>query len=616
MAYLDQTATSSFADLESKLVAWLDPISGVDQKCEILRAATSILVEQKKPYQTIAGVLVTSWLQSQNVPEDHRRDFEALAPSLLDPLLDAIEHSEGRVHGSARLWASRALRAIPRTDGSAVATIAKRSCGWLRTVSREIDPRRIGDEEFEKRRSTRFMERVGRDSSGPITVAGTELELVNHSSDTLARVVPSIIWGFPLAPVLAVFETAAAAFAVADASAAWDGLRWVCLLNELDPDETETSLRRLSDAIRQRTPEPGLHAGLPSRISALLLWLTGREEDEEVAASIDPDFYRPRSYETDYLRQPAGSVFFPLERRHARLTLSSDALHMQHRILRVGDLWLDPDLRPPATFVAEITEQARHVDVTKLTRRNARTREDIEFAQLEPALARCAPRSLASLMRRKLQRMVDCPADSRYWLAIHATDYILLTSDTEASAARTLRLSGREPDNSNEDIVSSYLLLLEIANLDARQQFERVIQAELNFVMLDFRDVIRRPDPNDIDLLVDKYRFESPIRQHLLLLLLSLRPVQLNEEAWHWIHDSTQSAESAESKVAAFEVLGSAELAPIWSKTICRRLVVEPHGRDTGKSLWDACVYRGDLRHAIRSNRVEDRAMAFDRSCA
>ena len=444
LAYLNQTAASSFADLESKLVAWLDPISGVDQKCEILRAATSILVEQKKPYQTIAEVLVTSWLQSQNVPESHRRDFEALAPSLLDPLLDAIEHSEGRVHGSARLGASRALRAIPRTDGSALATIVKRSCRWLRTVSREIDPRRIGDEEFEKRRSTRFMERVGRDSSGPITVAGIELELVNHSSDTLPRIVPSIIWGFPLAPVLAVFETAAAAFAVADASAAWDGLRWVCLLNELDPHETETSLRRLSDAVRQRTSEPGLHAGLPSRISALLLWLTGREEDEEVAASIDPDFYRPWSYETDYLRQPDRSVFFPLERRHARLTLSNQALRMQHRVLRVGDLWLDPDLRPPTTFVAEITEQSTHVDVTQLTRRDSRTREDIEFEQLEPALARSAPRTLALLLRSKLQRMVDCPPSSRYWLAIHATDHILLTRPTEANATRMLRLRHRE----------------------------------------------------------------------------------------------------------------------------------------------------------------------------
>ena len=239
------------------------------------------LVEQGSTERSIACVLVTSWLQSQNVPDQHLHDLVALAPSLLDALLDAIEHSDDHVHGSARLWASYALRAVPRTNEAALKKIVSRSCRWLRVVSRDVDPRRTGDAEFEKRRSTRFMKRIGRDSSGPIRVAGIELELVDRSTGNASRMVPVIVEGFPLVRLMDVLGTAAAALAVADTNAAWNGLRWLCLLNTIDPDETASWLQRLSTAVRQRSPEPGLHVDLPRRISALLLWLTGREQDDE-----------------------------------------------------------------------------------------------------------------------------------------------------------------------------------------------------------------------------------------------------------------------------------------------------------------------------------------------
>ena len=558
LVHLDQACGSSYLALDEKLATWLDPIAGFDQRSEILRAALSILIEQGNAQQSIARVLLRSWLQSQNMPDEHLQDLVALAPSLLDALLDAIEQSDGRVHGSARLWASYALRAVPRTSETVLAKLVKRSCRWLRVVSREIDPRRPADDEYEKRRSTRFMERIGRDSSGPIKVIGIELELVDRSSSNAARMVPLIVEGFPLVRLLEVFETAAATLAVADTSAAWGGLRWLCLLNEVDPDETASSLQRLSTTIRKRTPEPGLHIGFPLRISALLLWLTGREKDDEVASSIDPDFYRPWTYAKDYLPQPDRS-FFPLERRHAPLTLRSQEFRLQYRVQRVGDLWLDPEFRPPKTFVSEFTEHARQFDVTKLTRRPARTGEDIEFEQLEPALARCAPRTLTWLMTRKLQRMADSPTESRYWLAIRATDHILLTRCPEANAARMLRLSGTMSDKNEDAIVSSNLLLLEIANLDARRQFDSVIQAELDFVPIEFRYVVRRPGPNDIDLLLDKYGNGTSKQKHLFLLLLSLRSVELNDTAWNWVHDSTQIVEDTKNRAAAFEILDSSD---------------------------------------------------------
>jgi len=64
LAQLTERGAESFDILETELGQWLDPIAGLDQRAEILRAAVSILVEQGLATDTpIAGVLVTAWLQ-------------------------------------------------------------------------------------------------------------------------------------------------------------------------------------------------------------------------------------------------------------------------------------------------------------------------------------------------------------------------------------------------------------------------------------------------------------------------------------------------------------------------------------------------------------------------
>ena len=191
-------------------------------------------------------------------------------------------------------------------------------------------------------------------------------------------------------------------------------------------------------------------------------------------------------------------------------------------------------------------------------------------------------------MRCKLQDMAHCPAESRYWLATHATDHLLLTRAIDANAARVLRLSGSESDKTNEDVVSADLLLLEIANLDVRRQLDYAIQAGLDFVPLEFRDVLRRPDADDIDQLVDRYRDGSPKQQRLLLLLLSLRPVELNVKARGWIHESARSTEDTEARVAAFGILSSADRLQFgrtlfsdgWSWSLTEHVLVNHIGTD------------------------------------
>ena len=76
-------------------------------------------------------MLLTAWLQAQNVTDAHREEIVALASDLPGALLDAVEYSDTDVHESARHWAVQALRAIPRTDDAALRVIVERTRCWV-----------------------------------------------------------------------------------------------------------------------------------------------------------------------------------------------------------------------------------------------------------------------------------------------------------------------------------------------------------------------------------------------------------------------------------------------------------------------------------------------------
>lgn len=538
--YLDQVTPPKFDNLNAELTKWLDPIAGLDEQTEILRAAVSILVEQgcvaKAP---VPGVLVTAWLQSQNIPDEHRQELADLAPQLPNALLDAVEHSDSHAHDSARFWAVNALSKISRDDSAVLDMIVEQSCRWLSVVSCDGD-----------RQSDRLKRLIGSDTLGPITVIGVELEQVDQSFNLLKAVVPLIIEGFPLANALPIFETAAVALAVGDRSSCWDGLKWLCLLNEVDSDETATALRGLSEEISRRQPEQGVHPDLPKRIAALLLWLTGQDEDEDAAVSMDPGIDRPLTYEKDYLPQP-GRSWFPLERRHAQSVLTDTELPLHFRIQRTAELWLDPSFEPPASFVEEVRVAATCIDVEKLNRHGDLTSEDYDFERLEPVLARCAPDLLADLIRRKMRSMATCPPESRHWSSIHATGHLVLAGEDEAAAARALRLSGGDGD---DDHTANDLLLVEIRDLDAQDQFDKLIHADLKYISTKFAKILRPPTPADIDALIARYADGSLKQQRDLLTLLSIHPVELTDAAWSWVERCTECQDN-DSRGFAFRIL-------------------------------------------------------------
>ena len=468
LQHLDRQSSTNFEATDGKLTRWLDPIAGYDQTAEILRAAVSILIEQGRGAMPVTGVLLTAWLHAQNVSDEHRQEITSLASRLPGALLDAIEYSDTDIHESARDSAVKALGGIPKDDNNAVEVIVERTRRWMGTVYRDIDSKRNRSDDQKKWRSDVLLKLIGTDAAGTISVAGVELSLVDQYPGLVKSTVPSILEGFPLRKVMPIFEAAATALAAGDHSGCWDSLKWLCLLNEVDPEETAEGLRDLSKKVLSRIPEPGIHTDLQKRVAALLLWLTGSEQDDKVAADLNPAIGRGFNYKRDYLSNPRRSMF-TLERRHASDVLQDSSLAVQSRVKRVGELWLDPTFVPSDDFVSELRGFAANVNVEKLNRTMGPTVDDLNFEELLPALARFAPELLASLIRRKLRSLETCPVEFRYWSAISATTHFLLSGEAEATAARKLRLRAGDDGSNNEAYAASQLLMIEIRNEKSRK---------------------------------------------------------------------------------------------------------------------------------------------------
>ncbi|HEY5778599.1 MAG TPA: hypothetical protein VIT00_07655, partial [Terrimicrobiaceae bacterium] len=550
LSHLAAIPTQTFDAINFEVSQWLDPIAGLDQHAEILRAAVSILVERNdSAFTVITSVLVTAWLQTQNIGDKHRRELAALAGSLLSPLLDAIEHSDGSVNASARLWAVNALRAIPRSDGAALTTIVNRIQTWFLVVSRDFDDPLDTNEELKNLRAKHFISRVGEYFSGPRRVLGLPLSFVDRDDGVLGQTAPSILEGFPLALAMPVFEAAAVALAVAGRNGGWDGLTWLCLLNECDSDETAVELRNLSARVLKRLPEPGINPALPSRVASLVLLLTGFEIDEETANWIDPGIDRFLTYEKDYLPKP-GQSFFPLERRHAEAVLLDTELTLHFRIQRTKELWLDPTFKPPPAFIEEVRAAATHIDVEKLNRSMGRTIEDDHFEDIRPVLARCAPDLLADIARRILQSFGTCPSESRHWNAIHATDQFVMVDGRESVPAQVLRTSARAGDEDHETFAASQFLILEIWNLSASEQIAALVEANLKCIINGFSQILKAPSPEEVDRLVARFSEGTSKQQRDLLILLSIHPVAFNDYAWAWAEGFARSTHDNERGLA------------------------------------------------------------------
>ena len=536
LTHLERLNRETASNLQAELDEWLDPIADLEERGELLRAACSIMAErdQGTPPE-IAGLLVAAWLQSQNLPDGHAAEATRLGIDLTEGFLLAIEKSSASSHALARSIATQAIRAIPSASKETYRQIVDAGARWMSRVSLDVSPKHEGHEQMDAERSKRFMDRVGSDQPGNLTVLGCALELEKRVDIELQQTIATLLDGRPLAGAVGTFLPAAIAAAIRHRYEVWEDLKWLCLLNEVDPDETAAALRLLADDVSERTTEEGVNPLLPRRVAALLMRLSGMEEDEGPASDMDPGIDRFWNYEDDYLNDP-GKSLFRLERRHAAAALADRSIPLRNRIQKGHDFILDPTFELPPEFVKDVKIAATAFDMSKVDVGRSRTSEDISFATLQPAVARCDPASLADMYGRKLMGYADRPVETFDASAWSATDPALLVDREMAEGCQNLRERSKGAPSYNSTSPSS-LLLAEIIPLAPAEQLTHVLAADLEWILLDFENVLREVGATDIDALLDANRDEPQRLKNLLCLLSSADVSDLNDSAWSLIEE-------------------------------------------------------------------------------
>lgn len=531
---LEEHCAQGKVNVSNALLSFLDPIAGLDERAEILRAAVSISVERELVAATeVVTTLVSAWLQTQNIPEGHQDDLFRIAGYLVGPLLTVVDEAGEGGHRATQLLAVNALRAVDKNDEAALSQIIQFAANWLRHVPRGTNSLANQDESAEKARSAAYINRVGVDQNGPHTVLGVPLTLVDRWSKHATSFIPAILEGFTLHKAAPIFEALALHHAVRGHGEQWDAMKWLVLFNPRDYEKTVKMLRSLSEAVKVRTEESGVHPQLKFRAAALLLWLIGTDTDDVEASRITPKgFYKGISYAEDYLKDPANSLF-ELEYRHADSVLAQADIPIGRRIDRASRFLTDPTFTPPTRFAIDINQNLASINPSQLDRERSNPL-DYKFKSIEIALARCEQHALAKLHRAKIASYASRPPEARTTTARNANQLLLLADSDARDAAKALRLGAAAPDEAEETFVRNQLLLLEILDLSAVEQITVAIEAAPRYYYYsELRPVLKQLRVDEMDCLVAQYA-DDPTASLALLHLIVARPVSLGGAAWQW----------------------------------------------------------------------------------
>ena len=486
----DKSAAESREELET----FFQPANNHDEEAEIVRAAVSIaLAMQLAEYDAPLGALCSWWVQCQNLPNDHLEELAGLAPELVEPLLDAIERSEGHAASSPRYRAVNVLRCVDNTDRATARAIATRGTRWLE---------RISAESWLRPGPKRLESRIGTSDEGRRTVLGREVEVVSDGDEDPAVAAAQLLQDRPLVEAIDFLEAGALHLAITGGS--HEEQSWLNLTNGVDPTETAKLLRLRSDDMARCNPEPGVHRDLGRRVAAILLRRTGYEEDAVRALAVEPGLDRRPSYAKDYVADPTTSTFYPLERRHAEGALRRRDVSLRSRIERSAAFLVDPSLSIPETFAAEAVAAANALDRDAMSTGRSRTIEDLTWRHLTLVLARCAPEELAHIERQRLRGFARREGEGRYGAALTAPDAMLLVGDAERAALQELR--ERTPDDKDGDewLVQSNLLLVETQGETADDQLRRVLAADPDGIDASLAFACAPPSPGMQDDLVER----------------------------------------------------------------------------------------------------------------
>ena len=565
--------------VHQELGEWLDPIERLDQTAEILRAAVAILVAQGRAEQPpIPSAVVTTWLHTQNAPETHRQEVIDQAKEFPTALLDAIEKSNSLTHNASRRIAMLALRSVSRQDAETMEKIFSRVTGWLSVIS--LTTRHDADATSVPEWSSKhFISRIDTDREGWVTILGCSFQLVIHEAPYCKAVIPAIIEGFPLAMAQSVFEAFAIHESVALGQSLWNDFRWITCFEGNDCRPTAAALRDLANDIASRPVEAGIDANLPGVVARRLLLLTGNEKDEEEAAKLLQVDAASRG-DPAYVGGLTSSLL-PIDVRCREIMMRDAGPELCSQAQSLSDLWADPSFQPSQDLIDVVLDEAAQVDVTELVHNAGRTREELFFDAMIPAMARCCPHILSDIARQRLHALASCAPYARFRGAWEGTDHYLLADDVAAAAARALRCSSTDDDDGREAHAAANLLFLELFNLPFCEQCRALIDADLKYIPADFATVLNRARRQDIDVLVDKYGSGSPKEQYDLLSVLSLLPwgsangTLLSAGARSWLERAALHQEDR-SRQLAFKTLFCVDPKRFGQLLSARRWTWEP----------------------------------------
>lgn len=534
------------------LYTWLDPISGLDQRAEILRAAVSIIVEREvQTTSHVSTTLLSEWLASQNIPEQHESDLVRLASFLVAPLLGTIEREGEAAQRTARLWAVNALRSTSRENEEIRSAVISRAVLWLKTISRDVNQR--DEEPQDEARASRLVQRIGADIDGHRTVLGIAIELVKNKHILHEALIPLLLEGYPLAQALPVFELAALTLAIRRQNELWTEFKWLCLFNTVDFAETANAIRTSADEMLRRLPETGIHPELAGRCSALLLWLSGEESNEVYASACETPLDKA-DYAKDYLSDPGRSMY-RLERRHADEVLCDATLPVRSRADRTRSFWSDPEFVAPDVFRQDAAANLLKIDVLQLDCQRSPSPIDHFLEQSLPAMARAAPEALIDIIRQKHVSLSQRPDNT---IAISSAKFsreFLLFDADGAETARGIRLAQKPVQpaegaaDSDETVMANHLLLIEIASQSPLEQAASIIDAALPVVYLDLLEALQPLSSNNMEELVTRFG-QSDEKASLDLLDILAVQHSLSDGAWDWLeHQLAVPSTSARSKV-------------------------------------------------------------------
>ena len=542
--------------LEVVLARWLDPLGATSAAADVVAAAMSIAVAKRLPASScILPVLVKALLQSQNVQDSHRLQAVALAPAIFRGLLETVEHSSSRSQASARRWALQALRGTPAVNMPAWNAINDKLVTWVAHVTCPTAEEVAQSDSSGKHQFDRLIERIGTGAAGVQPVMGVPVRVHLRETEDLADSVPGLLLGKPLVPAVRVLVAAAVTASISiGGRSAWEGFKWLVMLNPVDPDETVALLAGLADVALGTCGGPGVHPELPMRVAALLLWMAGDETHEHRANALRVSFEAGWDYDKHYLADPVRS-WFALERRHLDLLWRDGTLPLLLRLQRGQAFLPDPSIGADKKFVQALETACDGFDISTLDTNISLTSEDHTFRDIEPGLARLAPRALAGLVRRRLCGLAVRIGEPRHWASVRAPRFVLLADAPAAAAAKALRLNPPVPPGSEEAFVQSQLLEIELPHAGAREQLDTLVEARDAHLTLKLLSFLQPTDAGTLANFLARWGMSNHRAVEVLLSYLAERGTHLADPEFQLLTPFALPGADARMRIVAFIAL-------------------------------------------------------------